>query len=179
MWLTLRQRIRVAPALALVAGFAFGTAPWPLSPAASADGRGPPDAVRAGPRRDTPPPADLLALRGFDAVSYFLPGGPTSGRAAFELSWRGRVWRFASAANREAFRRDPETYAPRLGGYDPVGMVEGRLVDADPLVFALIGERLYLFRDPERRALAGPDLARRAEARWPDLRALTEATAPD
>ncbi|KAB1075359.1 hypothetical protein F6X51_04315 [Methylobacterium planeticum] len=125
------------------------------------------------------PAADLLALRGFDAVSYFLPGGPTSGRAAYELSWRGRVWRFASAANREAFRRDPETYAPRLGGYDPVGMVEGRLVDADPLVFALIGERLYLFRDPERRALAGPDLAGRAEARWPDLRTLTEATAPD
>jgi hypothetical protein len=34
-------------------------------------------------------------------------------------------------------------------------------VEADPLVFAVIGERLYLFRDAERRGrfLANPDLA--------------------
>ena len=32
-----------------------------------------------------------LALRGFDAVSYFLPGGPRAGSAAHETSWRGRA----------------------------------------------------------------------------------------
>ena len=63
-----------------------------------------------------------------------------------------QVWRFSSRANRAAFREDPPAYAPRLGGYDAAGILEGRLVDADPLVFAVIGERLYLFRDGGRRA---------------------------
>ncbi|GBU16161.1 MULTISPECIES: YHS domain-containing (seleno)protein [Methylobacterium] len=137
----------------------------------------------AGPAHALPalPDVDLLALRGFDPVSYFLPEGPRAGHPAFELSWRGRVWRFVGAANREAFRRDPAAYAPRLGGFDPVGMANRRIVDADPLIFAVIENRLYLFRDRDRRdaALADPDLVRRAEAEWPALRGVTEGTPPD
>lgn len=117
-------------------------------------------------------PIALLTLNGFDPVSYFLPGGPLPGTGRFELTWGGRVWRFAGSANREAFRDDPTTYAPRLGGYDAAGILEGRLVDADPLVFAVIGDRLYLFRDAGRRArfLADPGLAGQAESAWPGLR---------
>lgn len=124
---------------------------------------------------------ELLTLNGFDPVSYFLEGGPEAGTARFELSWDGRVWRFSSGANREAFRDDPPAYAPRLGGYDAAGILEGRLVDADPLVFAVIGERLYLFRNSERRArfLAEPGLARQAEAAWPGLRALQDVPPTD
>ncbi|MDP4005262.1 YHS domain-containing (seleno)protein [Methylobacterium sp. NEAU K] len=116
-------------------------------------------------------PIELLALNGFDPVSYFLKGGPVAGTARFELSWGGRVWRFASGADRAAFRDNPEVYAPRLGGYDGLGVLDGRLVDADPLVFAVIGERLYLFRDAGRRArfLGEPGLAGQAEAAWPGL----------
>lgn len=116
-----------------------------------------------------------LALRGFDAVSYFLPDGPQAGSPAHEIAWRGRGWRFASASNRAAFARDPEVYAPRLGGHDPVGVLEGRIVDADPLVFALFEGRLYLFRDSARRdrMIAGlaeePGLIVRAESLWPKL----------
>ena len=86
----------------------------------------------------TPPmrSPDALALRGFDAVSYFIEDGqgPAPGRTMFEFGWQGCAWRFASAANREAFRRHPDAYAPRLRGFDPVGILEGRLVDADPLI---------------------------------------------
>ncbi|GJD81342.1 YHS domain-containing (seleno)protein [Methylobacterium gregans] len=129
--------------------------------------------VAGSPAED---PAAILALRGYDAVSYFLPGGPRAGDARFELSWGGRAWRFASAGNRAAFAAGPEAYAPRLDGHDPVGVLDGRLVDTDPLVFALLGGRLYLFRDAERRArlIADPGLADRAEARWPDLARLIE-----
>ena len=117
-----------------------------------------------------------LGLRGFDPVSYFLDGGPLPGSDRFELSWGGQVWRFSSAADRAAFRDDPAVYAPRLGGYDAAGVLEGRLVDADPTVFALLGERLYLFRDAGRRArfLADPALAPAAETVWPTLRGLLD-----
>lgn len=121
-------------------------------------------------------PLELLVLRGFDPVSYFLDGGPQPGSDRFELTWGGRVWRFASAGDRAAFRDDPETYAPRLAGYDAAGVLDGCLVDADPTVFAVIGERIYLFRDAQRRArfLADPRLAQAAEAAWPALKGLRD-----
>src|SRR3954466_15235016 len=56
-----------------------------------------------------------FGLRGFDPVSYFLGPMPLPGREGVELIWRGVAWRFASEANREAFARDPEVYAPRIG----------------------------------------------------------------
>lgn len=159
MWLTRRN-------LWLLAALACGSA---------RAGDGPEELPQGAPDA----PEDLsavLALRGYDAVSYFLPGGPLPGAARFELSWGGRAWRFASAGNRAAFAAGPEAYAPRLDGHDPVGVLDGRLVDTDPLVFALLGGRLYLFRDTERRArlVAEPGLADRAEARWPDLARLIE-----
>ena len=130
----------------------------------------------AGPARGRALSSGLLGLSGFDPVSYFLPQGPRPGLAAFEVADGGRTWRFASAANRAAFQRDPAVYAPRLGGYDPVGILDGRLVEADPLVFAVIDERLYLFRNAGRRdrVVAEPGLAAQAEASWPALRRLTD-----
>lgn len=162
MWLTRPDPARAAPrrprlAAALLLGATLGAA-LGCAPAGGAE----PAGIRI----------ELLTLHGFDPVSYFLEGGPLAGSARFELSWGGRVWRFANGANREAFRDEPAAYVPRLGGYDAAGILEGRLVDADPLVFAVIGERLYLFRDSGRRArfLADPGLAGQAEAAWPALR---------
>lgn len=158
---------RAALALARAAGLSVALAALPgTAPGRAAAEEGLPDRTRI----------ELLTLNGFDPVSYFLEGGPQAGLPRFELSWSGRVWRFSSGANREAFRDDPSAYAPRLGGYDAAAILEGRLVDADPLVFAVIGERLYLFRNAERRArfLAEPGLARQAEAAWPAVSRLQD-----
>ncbi|NEU14012.1 hypothetical protein G3T14_18020 [Methylobacterium sp. BTF04] len=130
-----------------------------------------------------PEPPARVALGGFDAVSYFLGGqnSPETGLAAFEYSWSGRTWRFAHPANREAFRAEPAIYAPRLGGFDPLGVIEGRFVNTDPLIFLLVpgpdGSRLYLFRSTANRAAfaADADLPGQAEARWPDLRRSPDA----
>ncbi len=119
---------------------------------------------------------ELLALRGYDPVSYFMPEGPQPGLPRFETEWGGRAWRFALGANRTAFQRDPAVYAPRLGGYDAAGILEHRIVEADPAVFAILDGRLYLFRNGERRArfLTDPALAKSAEAIWPDLTRLLD-----
>lgn len=131
--------------------------------------------------------AGTLALRGFDAVSYFFEGGqgPVPGRSQFELGWNARAWRFASAANREAFRRNPDIYAPRLRGFDPAGILEGRLVDADPLIYAVLprvsGTGLYLFRNAANRARIAEhaSLVVEAESRWPALASITDASLID
>ncbi len=39
---------------------------------------------------------------GYDSVSYFT-GTPVEGSKEFSTKWKGAEWRFASAANRDAF----------------------------------------------------------------------------
>lgn len=112
-----------------------------------------------------------LALHGYDPVAYQAEGRALAGRAEHELSHRGRAWRFATAANREAFREAPETYEPAFAGFDPLAVTQGRAVESDPRRFAVLGSRLFLFRSEEsrRRFLAGPSLLASAEASWPEV----------
>jgi hypothetical protein len=61
------------------------------------------------------------------------------------------LWRFRNAGNRAAFTADPEVYAPRYGGYDPVDVARGVAVAGNPLLWIVNGERLYLFYRAESR----------------------------
>jgi hypothetical protein len=109
-----------------------------------------------------------LALQGFDPVAYFLGDAAVPGLPEFELVHEGLAWRFASAANRDAFLEAPQVYTPRFAGFDASGVADGRVVDADPRRFAVIGSRLYLFRNEEnrRRFLAEQTLRTKAQERW-------------
>lgn len=109
-----------------------------------------------------------LALNGFDPVSYQLDGKPMAGRPDYELILDGIAWRFASAANRAAFRDAPEVYTPAFAGFDPTGVANGVAVDSDPSRFVVIGTRLFLFRSEEnrRRFLQDRSLLDLAETRW-------------
>ena len=84
----------------------------------------------------------------------------------------GAGWRFDSEANREAFRRSPEVFAPAYGGYDAEGIARGTATMPDPTVFKVIDGRLFLFRSEEamQRFLdeSGPAAA---DAAWPKVAA--------
>jgi hypothetical protein len=110
-----------------------------------------------------------LAISGFDPVAYFTDKQAEQGRGDLELASEGAVWRFRNPGNREAFRRAPEAYMPRFGGYDPFELAHGRPVAGHPLFWAIAGERLYLFYSPENRAafVADPGLTLTlAERKW-------------
>lgn len=71
-----------------------------------------------GPLRLTPDATDAnLMLRGHDAVAYFTENAAVKGDPAIKLEHLGATWRFASAANRDAFRKDPARYMPQFGGW--------------------------------------------------------------
>jgi hypothetical protein len=113
-----------------------------------------------------------LAISGFDPVAYFTDGAPKIGSPEMELSQGGAVWRFRNEGNRSAFAENPEVYTPRFGGYDPVAIARGASVPGHPLIWAVVGQRLYLFYSDAARAAFIADPGRTIDAatrKWPDV----------
>ncbi len=134
-----------------------------------------PAAAAEGDLRDAPVvvnPASGLAISGFDPVAYFSRGEAVLGRAELELGWGGVVWRFVNDGNRAAFVDHPEVYAPQFGGYDAVAIGRDAAVAGHPEIWAISGERLYLFYDDAARGEFLADPARiieRANQKWPGV----------
>jgi hypothetical protein len=116
---------------------------------------------------------DGVAVGGYDPVAYFTEGRAVPGENGIALKWRGRMWRFANAANRNAFEMNPHAYAPQFGGFCTLALSEGRIEPGTPTEFVIHDGRLYLVHDPGRREMLAQGAAlriERAAARWPDLR---------
>ena len=117
-------------------------------------------------------PASGLAISGFDPVAYFTADKAIQGRPDIELTQNGAVWRFLNVGNRAAFAEHPEVYTPQFGGYDPVAIDREASVPGHPQIWAVNGERLYLFYNDKARAafLDNPTrVAEGAARKWPDV----------
>ena len=93
-----------------------------------------------------------VAIEGHDSTAYWSQGAPVEGSAAFTVTWKGAEWRFASAADRDAFAADPDRYAPRYGGHCANAMSLGKAVDGDPGIWRIFGQELFLFAAESGRA---------------------------
>ena len=114
-----------------------------------------------------------LAIRGFDPVAYFTEGRPVAGTAEFEADWKGATWRFASAEHRDAFKADPDRYAPQYGGFCAWAVAaKGRLYSTQPSNWTIVDDRLYLnYNDAiqQRWEADIPGFIDRGDERWPEI----------
>ena len=115
-----------------------------------------------------------IGIKGYDPVAYFSAGRAVKGSEAHTAEHGGVVWRFASAANRDAFLAEPARYTPQYGGFCAWGVAEkGRLFDVDPQNgWTIHGGRLYLNFNADLNAAFRKDAdayAARADGRWPAL----------
>jgi hypothetical protein len=152
---TAAQRSRVAPAVALVLALC-----------------GVPPVEAATTERVVSDSLSGLAINGVDPVAYFTDAAPRYGNADHEYSYGGVVWRFRNVGDEAAFAARPDVYMPRYGGYDPVGLTRGVAVPGNPLVWAMVGERVYLFYNEKSRAqfLANPaEAIVTADDKWPTV----------
>ena len=115
-----------------------------------------------------------LALKGYDPVAYFTESKPVSGRAEFTAQHEGATYRFASAANRDAFAAAPEKYVPQYGGYCAFGVAGGYKAPIQPDAWTVVDGKLYLNYDRSVRSRWSSDIpgyVRKADANWPTVRA--------
>lgn len=97
---------------------------------------------------------DGPAIKGHDPVAYFTERKPVAGTESFTARYKGATFRFASAANRDAFLADPVRYAPQYGGFCAYGAAGGYKADTDPQAWSIVDGRLYL------------NYSRRIQATW-------------
>lgn len=115
-----------------------------------------------------------VAVRGTDIVAYFTEGRPVRGSAAHQLTWRGTVWHFASAAHRDRFAADPEAFAPAYGGFCAWAVSRGYTASTDPQAWRIVDRRLYLNYSLEIRRRWSQDIPGNialGDANWPRLSA--------
>jgi len=114
-----------------------------------------------------------LALKGYDPVAYFGEKKPVPGKAEFTARHEGATYRFASAANRDAFAAAPGKYAPQYGGYCAFGMASGYKAPIEPDAWTVVDGKLYLNYNQSVRGRWSSDIPgylRKADANWPVVR---------
>ena len=115
---------------------------------------------------------DGVALRGADPVAYFTQGEAVIGSADLAHDWAGVTWHFASAAHREAFRADPEAYAPQYGGYCAWAVSQGYTAKGDAKHWRIVDGKLYLnYNADVKDRWEGdiPGFIASADKQWPTI----------
>ncbi|MDP4264423.1 MAG: YHS domain-containing (seleno)protein [Bacteroidota bacterium] len=87
-----------------------------------------------------------IAISGYDPVAYFKVNKAVKGKKEFIVNQDGVYYLFASAENKEEFKKNPSQYEPQYGGWCAYAMgAKGQKVAVDPETFKIIDGKLYLF----------------------------------
>lgn len=118
-----------------------------------------------------------VAIRGYDPVAYLLEQRAAKGSAEFSGEYKGSVFHFKSAANRDLFLANPDRFAPQYAGYCAFGVSRGYKADAAPDAFTIADGKLYLNYNKEVQSRWSADMAghiARGNANWHDVEKTTK-----
>ncbi len=120
--------------------------------------------------------ADGVALMGYDVVAYTADNAAKPGSSNLSTQHDGVVFHFSSAANRDAFRANPDRYLPQYGGWCAFAMgAKNTKFEANPETFKVVDGKLYLFYNAEQGntlPLWNKDEAKlklQADANWAEM----------
>lgn len=114
---------------------------------------------------------DGYANKGYDVVAYFNKGEPTKGVKEFSYQWKGATWLFADAKNLEAFKAEPDKYAPQYGGYCAYAASKNKIASVNPKNWKIVDGKLYLNHDIAHTLWKRniPENIKKADQNWPNL----------
>jgi hypothetical protein len=117
-------------------------------------------------------PQFVLALQGYDAVSFFEDGGAKRGAFEHSVHWNGATWLFASEASARRFKRDPGAFAPQFDGYCALAAALGYKAPAEATTGKVVDGKLYLNYNAEAARVWSEDVPGnivKGEKNWPKL----------
>ena len=78
---------------------------------------------------------NLLAVEGYDLVSYFTQYNPQQGRESLAVSWKGARCLFVSEENKTMFKKNPDKYLPGYGGWCAYAILRGKELEINPKAY--------------------------------------------
>lgn len=113
------------------------------------------------------------AIGGYDPVAFFKESKPVLGAKELVFSWNGADWHFASQENLDAFKANPEQYAPQYGGWCAYGTAAGHKSPTVPETWAIIDNKLYFNYNTSVQKLFNKNqkgLIDQANKKWPTVK---------
>lgn len=111
-----------------------------------------------------------VVLSGYDPVAYFTEKRPVEGKSAITYDWDEGRYRFASTRHREMFVSSPDRFVPQFDGWCAAGVSRGMKVKADPKIWRIVDDKLYVFsREPGTDDAYAKEV-NAAKTKWKDVK---------
>lgn len=113
------------------------------------------------------------AVRGYDPVAFFRESKAVKGSDSLQFKWNSATWLFASRADMDAFKANPEKYAPQYGGYCAYGTAMGHKAPTETDTWTIVNGKLYFnynSKVKEQWMKNRDTLIMKADQEWPQLK---------
>jgi YHS domain-containing protein len=113
---------------------------------------------------------DGKAIKGYDPVAFFKESKPVKGVESLSYQYNDVTWLFSSKTNLEAFKKDPEKYAPQYGGYCAYGTAGGHKAPTQTNTWTIVDGKLYFnYNDKVKESWnkQQAELIEKANTQWP------------
>lgn len=113
---------------------------------------------------------DGKAIKGYDPVAFFKESKPVKGVESLSYQYNDATWLFSSKTNLEAFKKDPEKYAPQYGGYCAYGTAGGHKAPTQTNTWTIVDGKLYFnYNDKVKESWnkQQAELIEKANTQWP------------
>lgn len=85
-----------------------------------------------------------IAIEGYDPVFYFTKQKPIKGKIKYLATYKNAIYQFSSKKNRNLLSVNPNSYAPKFGGYYEMGVTMEKKFNGNPKHWKIVGGKLYL-----------------------------------
>lgn len=113
---------------------------------------------------------DGKAIKGYDPVAFFKESKPVKGVESLSYQYNDATWLFSSKTNLDAFKKDPEKYAPQYGGYCAYGTAGGHKAPTQTNTWTIVDGKLYFnYNDKVKESWnkQQAELIEKANTQWP------------
>lgn len=114
------------------------------------------------------------AIKGYDPVAFFTQSKPVKGADSLSYQWKDATWLFSTRQNLEAFKANPDKYAPQYGGYCAYGTSQGHKAPTQTDTWTVVNDKLYFNYNSGVKTLWTKDeqnLILVADQKWPEVKA--------
>jgi YHS domain-containing protein len=95
------------------------------------------------------------------------------GADSLSYTYKDVRWLFATREDMDAFKENPEHYAPQYGGYCAYGTAEGHKAPTQIETWTIVNDKLYFnYNMKVKKAWTKdqPALIAKADKQWPELK---------